>query len=498
MALDMEKVQEGLSNLSYEEQVLAVSVFPNFVDRGVNWVLLPTMTEDMKNLLLGLPKKLVRVHELPVGCIVEVNPKWVGNVAKECGLPVGDIMKMHKDNYQLVEDYFTNLDKEEGFVLLWSTSPYDDIDLGGGDIPAFRVSSESIRKHAAGVGISLSEVSEAGLTESCDGVLMLFYKTDKDYGEVTDDDERMLDDVRDRVRESLDAGEAFFKRVDAEADRLKTEADESEVEESSEGIAEDEESEGVVAEADTVEGEVAEADESEGVVGEADESEGVVGEADESEGVVGEADTVEGEDEPNPFASVSEDTTEVEDEPNPFASVSEDTAVGVFNASPTTFKDSPFVSSSEEDVVNPFTTSVDEEDVAVNPFATSTEEVSNPFTTSFEDEEVVNPFSTSAGDEDEVANPFVTSPEEAEEVVNPFSPSLEETKEEVTNPFSPSLEETKEEVTNPFAASSEEPLPGICGESVNPFASVVEWNTEGKRDLSGWVSGLSEDDYLEF
>ncbi|MEE1213709.1 MAG: hypothetical protein U0L04_01890, partial [Bacteroidaceae bacterium] len=175
----MEKVQEGLSNLSYEEQVLAVSVFPNFVDRGVNWVLLPTMTEDMKNLLLGLPKKLVRVHELPVGCIVEVNPKWVGNVAKECGLPVGDIMKMHKDNYQLVEDYFTNLDKEEGFVLLWSTSPYDDIDLGGGDIPAFRVSSESIRKHAAGVGISLSEVGEAGLTESCDGVLMLFYKTDK-------------------------------------------------------------------------------------------------------------------------------------------------------------------------------------------------------------------------------------------------------------------------------------------------------------------------------
>ena len=470
MALDMEKVQEGLSNLSYEEQVLAVSVFPNFVDRGVNWVLLPTMTEDMKNLLLGLPKKLVRVHELPVGCIVEVNPKWVGNVAKECGLPVGDIMQMHKNNYQLVEDYFTNLDKEEGFVLLWSTSPYDDIDLGGGDIPAFRVSSESIRKHAAGVGISLSEVGEAGLTESCDGVLMLFYKTDKDYGDVTDDDERMLDDVRDRVRESLDAGEAFFKRVDAEADRLKTEADESEVEESSEGIAEDE------------------------------ESEGVVGEADESEGVVGEADTVEGEDEPNPFASVSDATNEVEDkpnpfasvsdvtnevedEPNPFASVSEDTAVGVFNASPTTFKDSPFVSSPEEDVVNPFTTSVDEEDEAVNPFATSTEEVSNPFTTSFEDEEVVNPFSTSAGDEDEVANPFVTSPEEAEEVVNPFYPSLEE---------------TKEEVTNPFAASSEEPLPGIRGESVNPFASVVEWNTEGKRDLSGWVSGLSEDDYLEF
>ena len=470
MALDMEKVQEGLSNLSYEEQVLAVSVFPNFVDRGVNWVLLPTMTEDMKNLLLGLPKKLVRVHELPVGCIVEVNPKWVGSVAKECGLPVGDIMQMHKNNYQLVEDYFTNLDKEEGFVLLWSTSPYDDIDLGGGDIPAFRVSSESIRKHAAGVGISLSGVSEAGLTESCDGVLMLFYKTDKDYGEVTDDDERMLDDVRDRVRESLDAGEAFFKRVDAEADRLKTEADESEVEESSEGIAEDE------------------------------ESEGVVGEDEESEGVVGEADTVEGEDEPNPFASVSdatnevedepnpfasvsEDTTEVEDEPNPFASVSEDTAVGVFNASPTTFKDSPFVSSPEEDVVNPFTTSVDEEDEAVNPFATSTEEVSNPFTTSFEDEEVVNPFSTSAGDEDEVANPFVTSPEEAEEVVNPFSPSLEE---------------TKEEVTNLFAANSEEPLPGIRGESVNPFASVVEWNTEGKRDLSGWVSGLSEDDYLEF
>ena len=467
MALDMEKVQEGLSNLSYEEQVLAVSVFPNFVDRGVNWVLLPTMTEDMKNLLLGLPKKLVRVHELPVGCIVEVNPKWVGNVAKECGLPVGDIMKMHKDNYQLVEDYFTNLDKEEGFVLLWSTSPYDDIDLGGGDIPAFRVSSESIRKHAAGVGISLSDVSEAGLTESCDGVLMLFYKTDKDYGEVTDDDERMLDDVRDRVRESLDAGEAFFKRVDAEADRLKTEADESEVEESSEGIAE------------------------------AEEGEGVVGEADESEGVVGEADTVEGEDEPNPFASVSDATNEVEDEPNPFASVSEDTAVGVFNASPTTFKDSPFVSSPEEDVVNPFTTSVDEEDEAVNPFATSTEEVSNPFTTSFEDEEVVNPFSTSAGDEDEVANPFVTSPEEAEEVVNPFSPSLEETKEEVTNPFGTSVE-TKEEVANPFDASSEEPLPGIRGESVNPFASVVEWNTEGKRDLSGWVSGLSEDDYLEF
>ena len=475
MALDMEKVQEGLSNLSYEEQVLAVSVFPNFVDRGVNWVLLPTMTEDMKNLLLGLPKKLVRVHELPVGCIVEVNPKWVGNVAKECGLPVSDIMKMHKDNYQLVEDYFTNLDKEEGFVLLWSTSPYDDIDLGGGDIPAFRVSSESIRKHAAGVGISLSEVGEAGLTESCDGVLMLFYKTDKDYGEVTDDDERMLDDVRDRVRESLDAGEAFFKRVDAEADRLKTEAEESEVEESSEGIAEDEEVEGVV--------------------GEAEEGEGVVAEADTVEGEVGEADTVEGEDEPNPFASVSEDT-----------------AVGVFNASPTTFKDSPFVSSPEEDVVNPFTTSVDEEDEAVNPFATSIEEVSNPFTTSFEDEEVVNPFSTSAGDEDEVANPFVTSPEEAEEVVNPFSPSLEEAKEEVTNPFttsvegeeevtnpfSPSLEETKEEVTNPFAASSEEPLPGIRGESVNPFASVVEWNTEGKRDLSGWVSGLSEDDYLEF
>ena len=457
MALDMEKVQEGLSNLSYEEQVLAVSVFPNFVDRGVNWVLLPTMTEDMKNLLLGLPKKLVRVHELPVGCIVEVNPKWVGNVAKECGLPVGDIMKMHKDNYQLVEDYFTNLDKEEGFVLLWSTSPYDDIDLGGGDIPAFRVSSESIRKHAAGVGISLSEVGEAGLTESCDGVLMLFYKTDKDYGEVTDDDERMLDDVRDRVRESLDAGEAFFKRVDAEADRLKTEADESEVEESSEGIAEDE----------------------------------------ESEGVVGEADTVEGEDEPNPFASVSDATNEVEDEPNPFASVSEDTAVGVFNASPTTFKDSPFVSSPEGDVVNPFTTSVDEEDEAVNSFATSTEEVSNPFTTSFEDEEVVNPFSTSAGDEDEVANPFVTSPEEAEEVVNPFSPSLEEAKEEVTNPFTTSVE-TKEEVANPFDASSEEPLPGIRGESVNPFASVVEWNTEGKRDLSGWVSGLSEDDYLEF
>ena len=471
MALDMEKVQEGLSNLSYEEQVLAVSVFPNFVDRGVNWVLLPTMTEDMKNLLLGLPKKLVRVHELPVGCIVEVNPKWVGNVAKECGLPVGDIMKMHKDNYQLVEDYFTNLDKEEGFVLLWSTSPYDDIDLGGGDIPAFRVSSESIRKHAAGVGISLSEVGEAGLTESCDGVLMLFYKTDKDYGEVTDDDERMLDDVRDRVRESLDAGEAFFKRVDAEADRLKTE-----VEEPEEG-----ESEGVVAEADTVEGVVGEADAVEGVVGEADAVEGEVGEPNPFASVS--EDTTEVEDEPNPFASVSDATNEVEDEPNPFASVSEDTAVGVFNASPTTFKDSPFVSSPEEDVVNPFTTSVDEEDEAVNPFATSTEEVSNPFTTSFEDEDVVNPFSTSAGDEDEVANPF--------------SPSLEETKEEVTNPFTTSVE-TKEEVTNPFAASSEEPLPGIRGESVNPFASVVEWNTEGKRDLSGWVSGLSEDDYLEF
>ena len=419
MALDMEKVQEGLSNLSYEEQVLAVSVFPNFVDRGVNWVLLPTMTEDMKNLLLGLPKKLVRVHELPVGCIVEVNPKWVGSVAKECGLPVGDIMKMHKDNYQLVEDYFTNLDKEEGFVLLWSTSPYDDIDLGGGDIPAFRVSSESIRKHAAGVGISLSDVSEAGLTESCDGVLMLFYKTDKDYGGVTDDDERMLDDVRDRVRESLDAGEAFFKRVDAEADRLKTEA-----EERAEEVAKAEES----AEAEAEE-EGAKAEESSEDVGEEKSAE-VEAVAEESAGVGG------------------ADTAEVENESNPLASVSEDAATGVFNASPATFKDSLFVSSPEEDVVNPFTSSPEEDE-----------------------DEVANPFASSVEDEDEVANPFTTSPEEDED-----------------------------EVVNPFASSPEEEgaLPGIRGESVNPFASVVEWNTEGKKDLSGWVSGLSEDDYLEF
>ena len=442
MALDMEKVQEGLSNLSYEEQVLAVSVFPNFVDRGVNWVLLPTMTEDMKNLLLGLPKKLVRVHELPVGCIVEVNPKWVGSVAKECGLPVGDIMKMHKDNYQLVEDYFTNLDKEEGFVLLWSTSPYDDIDLGGGDIPAFRVSSESIRKHAAGVGISLSEVSEAGLTESCDGVLMLFYKTDKDYGEVTDDDERMLDDVRDRVRESLDAGEAFFKRVDAEADRLKTEAEE----ESAKAEAEEES---------------AKAEESSEDVGE-EESAEVETVAEESAGVGG------------------ADTAEVGNESNPLASVSEDAATGVFNASPATFKDSFFVSSPEEDVVNPFTSSPEEEeDEVVNPFASSPEEG---------EDEAVNPFTTSPEeDEDEVVNPFTTSPEE------------EEDEDEVANPFTTSVED-KDEVANPFASSPEEEgaLPGIRGESVNPFASVVEWNTEGKKDLSGWVSGLSEDDYLEF
>ena len=433
MALDMEKVQEGLSNLSYEEQVLAVSVFPNFVDRGVNWVLLPTMTEDMKNLLLGLPKKLVRVHELPVGCIVEVNPKWVGSVAKECGLPVGDIMKMHKDNYQLVEDYFTNLDKEEGFVLLWSTSPYDDIDLGGGDIPAFRVSSESIRKHAAGVGISLSDVSEAGLTESCDGVLMLFYKTDKDYGGVTDDDERMLDDVRDRVRESLDAGEAFFKRVDAEADRLKTEA-----EERAEEVAKAEES----AEAEAEE-EGAKAEESSEDAGEEKSAE-VEAVAEESAGVGG------------------ADTAEVENESNPLASVSEDAATGVFNASPATFKDSLFVSSPEEDVVNLFTTSVEDEDEVANPFASSVE------------------------DEDEVANPFTTSPEEDED--------------EVVNPFTTSPEEDEDEVVNPFASSPEEEgaLPGIRGESVNPFASVVEWNTEGKKDLSGWVSGLSEDDYLEF
>ncbi len=412
MALDMEKVQEGLSNLSYEEQVLAVSVFPNFVDRGVNWVLLPTMTEDMKNLLLGLPKKLVRVHELPVGCIVEVNPKWVGSVAKECGLPVGDIMKMHKDNYQLVEDYFTNLDKEEGFVLLWSTSPYDDIDLGGGDIPAFRVSSESIRKHAAGVGISLSDVSEAGLTESCDGVLMLFYKTDKDYGEVTDDDERMLDDVRDRVRESLDAGEAFFKRVDAEADRLKTEAEESS-EEVGEGETEAEES-------------------AEGVAG-SEESAEVVAGSEESAEVVAEGDEGEVEDESNPFASVSED------------------AAGVFNASPEMFRGNPFVSSPEGEVANPFVSSPEEVEDG--------NEVANPFTTSPEE------------DEDEVANPFTTSPEE---------------------------DEGEEEVSNRFASSEEGTLPGIRGESVNPFASVVEWNTEGKKDLSGWVSGLSEDDYLEF
>ena len=464
MALDMEKVQEGLSNLSYEEQVLAVSVFPNFVDRGVNWVLLPTMTEDMKNLLLGLPKKLVRVHELPVGCIVEVNPKWVGSVAKECGLPVGDIMKMHKDNYQLVEDYFTNLDKEEGFVLLWSTSPYDDIDLGGGDIPAFRVSSESIRKHAAGVGISLSEVGEAGLTESCDGVLMLFYKTDKDYGEVTDDDERMLDDVRDRVRESLDAGEAFFKRVDAEADRLKTEAEEREEE---------------VGEGET----------------EAEESAEVVAGSEESAEVVAEGDGDEVEDESNPFASVSED------------------AAGVFNASPEMFRGNPFVSSPEDEVVNPFTTSVEDEDEVANPFTTSVEdedEVANPFASSPEEvedgNEVVNPFVSSPEEvEDEVANPFTTSPEEDEdEVANPFTTSSEEVEDgnEVANPFttSPEEEEDEEEVSNRFASSPEEEgtLPGIQADSTNPFASVVEWNTEGKKDLSGWVSGLSEDDYLEF
>lgn len=206
--LSAEALQKALADCSYAEQAVVSAVVGNYLTYGSNWVILPNLTKDIKELVDGLVQQgICKLWKLTFGGVLEVSPRWLNEKLSFLGAKtLQEALGKSKAGWSKVQKYFCSKDTpDEGYVILWGVTNEDKMNLTDSTddkdaIPCFNVSMQALRAQLFKVGYELCGLEQCGMLPQAQGILALYWKADKDYGEMSaEEQEALMQGIRDTV-----------------------------------------------------------------------------------------------------------------------------------------------------------------------------------------------------------------------------------------------------------------------------------------------------------
>lgn len=206
--LSAEALQKALADCSYAEQAVVSAVVGNYLTYGSNWVILPNLTKDIKELVDGLVQQgICKLWKLTFGGVLEVSPRWLNEKLSFLGAKtLQEALGKSKAGWSKVQKYFCSKDTpDEGYVILWGVTNEDKMNLTDSTddkdaIPCFNVSMQALRAQLFKVGYELCGLEQCGMLPQAQGILALYWNADKDYGEMSNEEqEALMQGIRDTV-----------------------------------------------------------------------------------------------------------------------------------------------------------------------------------------------------------------------------------------------------------------------------------------------------------
>lgn len=206
--LSAESLQKALADCSYAEQAVVSAVVGNYLTYGSNWVILPNITKDIEELVGDLIQRgICKLWKFAFGGVLEVSPKWLNEKLSFLGTnTLKEAAQRVKSNWSKVQEYFCSKDTpDEGYVIFWGVTNEDKMNLTDSadakdDIPCFNVSMQALRAQLLKVGYELCGLEQCGMLPQTQGILALYWKSDKDYGEMPEEEqESIIQGIRDAV-----------------------------------------------------------------------------------------------------------------------------------------------------------------------------------------------------------------------------------------------------------------------------------------------------------
>jgi hypothetical protein len=206
--LSAESLQKALADYSYAEQAVVSAVVGNYLTYGSNWVILPNLTRDIEELVDGLVQQgICKLWKLTFGGVLEVSPRWLNEKLSFLGAKtLQEALGKSKAGWSKVQKYFCSKDTpDEGYVILWGVTNEDKMNLTDSTddkdaIPCFNVSMQALRAQLFKVGYELCGLEQCGMLPQAQGILALYWKADKDYGEMSaEEQESLMQGIRDAV-----------------------------------------------------------------------------------------------------------------------------------------------------------------------------------------------------------------------------------------------------------------------------------------------------------
>lgn len=206
--LSAESLQKALADCTYAEQAVAGAIVGNYLTYGSNWVILPNLTRDIEELVDGLVQQgICKLWKLTFGGVLEASPRWLNGKLSFLGAKtLQEALGKSKAGWSKVQKYFCSKDTpDEGYVILWGVTNEDRMNLTDSTddkdaIPCFNVSMQALRAQLFKVGYELCGLEQCGMLPQAQGILALYWKADKDYGEMSaEEQESLMQGIRDAV-----------------------------------------------------------------------------------------------------------------------------------------------------------------------------------------------------------------------------------------------------------------------------------------------------------
>lgn len=206
--LSAESLQKALADCTYAEQAVVSAVVGNYLTYGSNWVILPKLTKDIEELVADLIYRgICKLWKFTFGGVLEVSPRWLNEKLSFLGTnTLKETISKAKGNWSRVQEYFCSEDTpDEGYVIFWGVTDEDKMNLTDSAddkdaIPCFNVSMQALRAQLSKVGYELCGLGRCGMHPQAQGILALYWKVDKDYGEMSNEEqEALMQGIRDTV-----------------------------------------------------------------------------------------------------------------------------------------------------------------------------------------------------------------------------------------------------------------------------------------------------------
>ena len=206
--LSAESLQKALADCTYAEQAVVSAVVGNYLTYGSNWVILPKLTKDIEELVADLIQQgICKLWKFTFGGVLEVSPRWLNKKLSFLGTnTLKEAIGRAKSNWSRVKEYFCSEDTpDEGYVIFWGVINEDKMNLTDSAddkdaIPCFNVSMQALRAQLLKVGYELCGLEQCGMLPQAQGILALYWKADKDYGEMPEEEqESIIQGIRDAV-----------------------------------------------------------------------------------------------------------------------------------------------------------------------------------------------------------------------------------------------------------------------------------------------------------